>query len=442
MSTWAENAIFYHIYPLGFCGAPEENEGGDPEPRLDKLEEWIPHLKDLGVNALYLGPVFQSSRHGYDTIDYRRVDCRLGDNESFKALCEQLHDAGIRIVLDGVFNHVGRRFWAFEDVQKNGQSSPYCDWFENLNFGGPSPMGDPFWYEGWQGHFELVKLNLRNPAVRDHLLDAVCMWMDEFHIDGLRLDAADCVDPEFFKALRGRVKEKDPDFWLFAEIIHGDYNRWANGDMLDSVTNYECWKGIWSSLNTKNYFEIAHSLSRQFGPGGVYKNIYTYNFVENHDVDRLASTLTDPALLPNAYTILYTMPGAPSVYYGGEWAVEGKKAGGSDAPLRPCLELEEDTPLCKHLAALAKCREALPALRLGDYENVIIQNQQLLFKRTYNGQSVFVALNLSDEDYRFEMPCQIADLWDYLDGKQTECRNDGGRIHILMPPCSGRILAE
>ena len=329
--SWAQDAVFYHIYPLGFCGAPEYNDFANPVPRLDKLYDWIPHLKALGITAVYFGPVFQSTRHGYDTADYYRVDSRLGDNDSFAKLCDALHQNGIRVVLDGVFNHVGRDFWAFQDVQKNGQSSPYCGWFHNLNFGGPSPMGDPFWYDAWQGHYELVKLNLRHPDVVRHLLDAVGMWMDRFHIDGLRLDAADCVDFDFFRALKGYVRERNPDFWLMGEIIHGDYARWANPELLDSVTNYECWKGLWSAHNTKNYFEIAHSLQRQFGPGGIYKNLALYSFADNHDVNRLASQLTNRRHLENVYTILYTMPGIPSV--SGPW--RGRAPGSPTPPCAP-----------------------------------------------------------------------------------------------------------
>ena len=443
MSHWSQNAVFYHIYPLGFCGAPEFNTEPVPVPRLDKLREWVPHLKELGVNALYLGPVFQSTKHGYDTRDYNQLDARLGDNASFAALCGYLHENGIRVVLDGVFNHVGREFWAFRDVQEHGQSSRYCSWFQNLNFGGGSPMGDPFWYEGWGGHYELVKLNLRNPEVVDHLLSAVGMWMDTFHIDGLRLDAADCVDMDFFRILKGFTKGRDPDFWLMGEIIHGDYARWANPDMLDSVTNYECWKGLWSAHNSKNYFEIAHSLNRQFGPGGIYKGLSLYNFTENHDVDRLASTLTDPAHLPNVYTMLYTMPGVPSLYYGGEWAEPGKKAGGNDAPLRPCLKLAEmearDQSLCAHLTQLAAIRAAFPALREGDYENVVIKNEQLVFKRATPDQRVYVLLNLAHDEVPVEFPHGEPILQDVLNGDEVY-NNDGGRTYLPLPPCSAKIL--
>lgn len=443
MSHWSTDSVFYHIYPLGFCGAPEYNDFGQPVQRLEQLHDWIPHLKELGVNALYLGPVFQSVKHGYDTADYFQIDCRLGDNDSFAKLCQQLHENGIRVVLDGVFNHVGREFWAFKDVREKGQGSPYCGWFHNLNFGGPSPMGDPFWYDAWQGHYELVKLNLRNPDVVRHLLDAVAMWMDTFHIDGLRLDAADCVDFDFFRTLKGFVKDRNPDFWLMGEIIHGDYARWANPEMLDSVTNYECWKGLWSSHNDKNYFEIAHSLNRQFGPGGIYRNLILYNFADNHDVDRLASKLSDPAHLNNVYTLLYTMPGIPSLYYGSEWAIQGARTKTSDAALRPHLELKEmqalDQGLCAHLSQLSAIRSAFPALREGQYENVVIKNQQLVFRRATDSQRVYVVLNLEPQEVHVEFPHQEPVLQDVLHNDQI-FNNDGGRTWLPVPPCSARIL--
>ena len=443
MDHWINHAVIYHIYPLGFCGCPEYNPGGAPVSRLDKLRDWIPHLKALGVNTLYLGPVCQSVKHGYDTTDYYQLDCRLGDNDSFAALCDTLHANGIRVVLDGVFNHVGRGFWAFRDVQERGRDSRYCGWFQNLNFGGGSPMGDPFWYESWGGHYELVKLNLQNPEVRDHLLGAVGMWMDRFHIDGLRLDAADCVDLDFFRALRSYTKSRDPEFWLMGEIIHGDYARWANPELLDSVTNYECWKGNWSAHNTRNYFEIAHSLNRQFGPGGIYRGLTLYSFTENHDVDRLASTLTNPRHLSNVYTLLYTMPGVPSLYYGGEWAVEGKRTKWSDVDLRPCLDLGEmerrDQSLCGHLAKLAQLRAAFPALQVGDYENIVIKNEQLVFRRATPEQRVYILLNLAEQEAALEFPHNEPVLQDVLN-KDRIYHNDGGRTWLTIPPCSAMVL--
>lgn len=443
MSQWIKNSVFYHIYPLGFCGCPEYNDG-KVEYRLDKLIDWIPHLKEMGMNAVYLGPVFQSKKHGYDTSDYYNVDCRLGDNESFKRICDELHANGIRVVLDGVFNHVGRDFWAFKDVQKNGQCSPYCGWFQNLNFGGRSPYNDPFWYEGWSGCYDLVKLNLNNQDVVDHLIGAVGRWMDEFKIDGLRLDAADCIEPNFFRTLRRFCKEKDPEFWLMGEIIHGDYNRWANPEMMDSVTNYECYKGIYSSHNDKNYFEIAHSLQRQFANGGIYQNLYLYNFLDNHDVNRIGSTLNNINHINNVHTVLFTMPGVPSVYYGSEWAIEGKRTNNCDEMLRPCLEL--DSPLSKthtlvpHIGKLSALRRKFEALREGKFENVLIRNEQLVYRRFTDNQTVIVALNVNDSEYWVDFNvgggCVLTDV--LVDG--SEYKVEYNHANVMIPANGARIL--
>lgn len=198
---YINESVIYNIYPLGFCGAPKENDFKQ-EYRLDKIYGWIDHMKSMSVNALVFNPVFESSKHGYDTIDYKKIDCRLGDNESFKKICKTLHDNGIRIMLDGVFNHVGRDFFAFKDVRQNRENSRYASWFENVNFRNNSPYNDGFSYEGWAGYYDLVKLNLHNDEVVNYLLDCARFWIDEFDIDGLRLDAADCIDIEFFKKLK------------------------------------------------------------------------------------------------------------------------------------------------------------------------------------------------------------------------------------------------
>lgn len=440
--SYINESIIYNIYPLGFCGAPKDNDG-NLVYRLDKIYDCIEHLKKMSVNVLVFNPLFESSHHGYDTIDYRKVDCRLGDNNSFKKICKTLHDNGIRVILDGVFNHVGRDFFAFKDVQQNLGNSRYCNWFQNLNFGGSSPKGDPFWYEGWAGYYDLVKLNLQNDEVVNHLLDSVRFWIDEFGIDGLRLDAADCIDLEFFKKLRNVCKSKKPDFWLYGEITHGDYNRWANNELLDSVTNYECYKGIYSSHNDHNYFEIAHSLNRQFGNGGIYRNIYTYNFVDNHDVNRIASDLKDKNHLANVYTLMYTMPGVPSIYYGSEYGIEGKRTQHSDYELRPCLDLNNvgnaNYNLLNHIIKLGKVRLALDALKYGNFDNVNIMNEKLVYKRFTDNQTVFVAFNLTDHDEKigFDTGCN-AKLTDVLN--DNEVFDVNGYFELSMKPYSSRIL--
>lgn len=440
--SYINESVIYNIYPLGFCGAPKDNDG-KLVYRLDKIYDCIEHLKKMSVNVLVFNPLFESSHHGYDTIDYRKVDCRLGDNNSFKKICKTLHDNGIRVILDGVFNHVGRDFFAFKDVQQNLGNSRYCNWFQNLNFGGSSPKGDPFWYEGWAGYYDLVKLNLQNDEVVNHLLDSVRFWIDEFGIDGLRLDAADCIDLEFFKKLRNVCKSKKPDFWLYGEITHGDYNRWANNELLDSVTNYECYKGIYSSHNDHNYFEIAHSLNRQFGNGGIYRNIYTYNFVDNHDVNRIASDLKDKNHLANVYTLMYTMPGVPSIYYGSEYGIEGKRTQHSDYELRPCLDLNNvgnaNYNLLNHIIKLGKVRLALDALKYGNFDNVNIMNEKLVYKRFTDNQTAFVAFNLTDHDEKigFDTGCN-AKLTDVLN--DNEVFDVNGYFELSMKPYSSRIL--
>lgn len=440
--SYINKSVIYNIYPLGFCGAPRDNDG-NLVYRLDKIYDCIEHLKKMSVNVLVFNPLFESSRHGYDTIDYRKVDCRLGDNNSFKKICNTLHENGIKVILDGVFNHVGRDFFAFKDVQQNLGNSRYCNWFQNLNFGGRSPKGDPFWYEGWAGHYDLVKLNLQNDEVVNYLLDSVKFWIDEFDIDGLRLDAADCIDLEFFKKLRNVCKSKKPDFWLYGEITHGDYNRWANNELLDSVTNYECYKGIYSSHNDHNYFEIAHSLNRQFGNGGIYRNIYTYNFVDNHDVNRIASDLKDKNHLNNVYTLMYTMPGVPSIYYGSEYGIEGKRTQFSDYELRPCLDLNNvenaNYDLLSHIIKLGKVRLALEALKYGKFDNVNIMNEKLVYKRFTDNQTVFVAFNLTDHDESigFDAGCN-AKLTDVLN--DNEVFDVNGYFELPMKPYSSRIL--
>jgi cyclomaltodextrinase len=409
---WFFDSIFYHIYPLGLTGAPERNDFLQPPiPRLDQLHGWIAHLKALGINALYLGPLFESTAHGYDTADYYLVDRRLGTTETLSNLSAALHTNGIRLVLDGVFNHVGRDFWAFRDVQTRGWDSPYRDWFHNLRFDGRSPYNDPFTYEGWAGHYDLVKLNLGNPSVREHLFGAVAHWMDVFAIDGLRLDAADVIDPSFLQALAAFCRGRRPDFWLMGEIVHGDYRRLANPHMLDSVTNYECYKGLYSSLVDVNYFEIAYALNRQFGTGGQYRGLPLYNFADNHDVNRVASNLTKPAHLYPLYCLLFTMPGVPSIYYGSEWGLTGIRGNGNDRQLRPALDLTRarrsgsKPDLAEAIARLARVRHETPALRYGDYRQLFVSHEQLAFSRHMEGQQALVLLNASERPAAFDVPC-------------------------------------
>jgi len=449
MSHWSNDAVFYHIYPLGLTGAPERNDFSQPPvARLDQLHAWIPHLKELGINALYLGPLFASTAHGYDTVDYYHVDRRLGTDETLANLSAALHANGIRLVLDAVFNHVGRDFWAFRDVQARGPESPYRDWFQDLRFEGRSPYGDPFTYEGWAGHYSLVKLNLGNPSVREHIFGAVASWMEAFAIDGLRLDAADVIDADFLRALAAFCKARRPDFWLLGEIVQGDYRRLVNPGMLDSATNYECYKGLYSSLEAANYFEIAYALNRQFGESGLYRDLPLYNFVDNHDVNRVASNLKKPAHLYPLYCLLFTMPGVPSIYYGSEWGLEGRRTAHSDRALRPQLDLNEikqhpaQPRLAGEIARLAALRASLPALRYGEYRQLHVAPQQLAFARFTAQEHVVVLLNAAEAPVGFEVrvPGNFSGVVDLLNGDERFTLQQGRLKVEAVPACWGRVL--
>ncbi len=449
MNHWINDAIFYHIYPLGLCGAPAQNDfSSAPQARLEKIEGWLDHIQGLGANSLYLGPLFESSAHGYDTADYYWVDRRLGSNETLAHLSQAIHQRGMRLILDGVFNHVGRHFWAFRDVQSNLEASPYRDWFHGLRFDSASPYGDPFTYEGWNGNYDLVKLNLNNVHVREHLFGAIETWVREFDIDGLRLDAADCLDLDFLRALSGFCRGLRPEFWLMGEIIHGDYRRWANPDMLDAVTNYECYKGLYSSHADKNYFEIAYALKRQFGAGGLYQGMSLYNFCDNHDVNRVASNLLQQEHLYPLHILLFGMPGVPSIYYGSEWGIQGKRTNGSDAALRPYLDLAEmrraglQPDLPQAIARLADLRRNSPALRYGNYTQILVAHQQMAFMRAADGEQIVVAVNGESKaaPLQLRLPAGNAQtMLDLLNGNEP-FTSQGEIFTIPIPAYWGRVL--
>lgn len=372
---WYNEATIYQIYPLGLCGAPTENDGKQ-ESRIRKLISWIDEIKVVGADTVLLNPMFSSDRHGYDTRDYFQVDCRLGSNADLAEVCKAFHQAGLRVIFDGVFNHVGRGFWAFQDVQKKREESPYQDWFY-LDFQNNNAWNDGFSYQGWEGCYDLVKLNLQNPAVIHHQFEAIQSWIEQYDIDGLRLDVAYSLPLDYLEKLRGFVNGQKGDFLLLGETLHGDYNRWLSSGLCDSVTNYECYKGLWSSLNSGNLFEIAHSLGRQFGPEPwtLYQGAHLLSFLDNHDVTRIASQLTNPKHLRLAYALLFGMPGVPCIYYGSEWGILGRKTDG-DAALRPPLEQAEPNELtaycspgksqkgkqCALLWKLSKCADPKPTV--------------------------------------------------------------------------------
>ena len=446
MSVWYENAVFYHMYPLGMSGAPFENREETVTHRVEELGKWLPHIKNLGCTAIYIGPLFESTTHGYDTKDYKLVDRRLGDNDDFADFVKQAHQLDIRIVVDGVFNHTGREFFAFQDIQRNREGSRYCGWYKGINFGWNNPYNDGFGYEAWRNCYELVNLNLQNPEVKDYLFEVIRFWIDTFDIDGIRLDCADCLDFEFMKEMRRMTEAAKKDFWLMGEVIHGDYARWVNPEMLHSVTNYELHKGLYSGHNDHNYFEIAHTIRRQFDEnGGIYRGRILYSFVDNHDVDRIASKLQDKRHLKPVHTLLFTLPGNPSIYYGSEWGIPGSKSNGGDPALRPHLvleELEKNPPipgLEEYIAFLGRCRAEYPVIGRGRYRELLLTNRQYAFARIGQGEAVIAGVNNDDKEAELVIPLPMeAETLRNLETGE-ELKAEGGRVRVMLP-AGGSIL--
>ncbi|SFS01044.1 alpha-amylase family glycosyl hydrolase [Anaeromicropila populeti] len=443
--AWYEKAVFYHIYPLGLLNAPKQNEGAQLCERLQLLEDWIPHIKELGCTAIYLGPVFESATHGYDTSDYKTVDKRLGTNNTLKHFIEACHSADIRVILDGVFNHTGRGFFAFQDIKQHRESSPYTSWYKNINFWGNTEYNDGFSYENWGGHNLLVKLNQHNPEVISYICDVIRFWVSEFDIDGIRLDAADVLDFEFMKALRRVSNEVKPEFWLMGEVIHGEYCRWVNPDIFHSVTNYHLHKALYSGHNDHNYFEIAHTVKRLNDQlQGHASSLYT--FVDNHDVDRIASKVTNKAHLIPIYYLLYTLPGIPSLYYGSEFALEGRKINGSDDPLRPALDLKSlteeinDDFLLGLIRKLSTAKAEHDSLTYGQYIELLLTNRQYAFGRFTQTGGCITAVNNDDSPARIVVPLKGhgSNVVDLFTNQQILCENDNAIIELKAN--SGRLL--
>lgn len=440
--AWYDEAVFYHIYPLGMTGAPKQNPYGEPVHRLNTLLPWISHIKNIGCNAVYIGPLFESVGHGYETTDYKKLDSRLGTNEDLTNFVAECHKQGIRVILDGVFNHTGRDFFAFQDIKRNRENSQYKDWYCNVNFWGNNSFNDGFSYENWGGYDLLAKLNQHNPAVKDYICDVIRFWVSEFDIDGIRLDAADVMDFEYMKALRHVANEVKPEFWLMGEVIHGNYSRWANEGTLHSVTNYMLHKALYSGHNDHNYFEIAHTI--KYVSGMVGNNLKLYSFVDNHDVERIYTKLKNKAHFVPVHVMLYTLPGVPSLYYGSEFGIEGRKERFSDDSLRPALCYDDykdavKTNSCtKLIAALGKIRQNTPALCYGEYKELELQTTHFAYERALDGKSVITTVNNADNDV--SMNLQAGNSSEYvgaLTGQRVSV--NGGRIQVSVPANSGEI---
>jgi cyclomaltodextrinase len=394
---WSEHAIWWQLHPISFVG----------HAGLRRIEGWLDYVIELGCNGLALGPVFASESHGYDTIDHFRIDPRLGTEADFDHLIQSCHDRGIRVLLDGVLNHVGRAFPAFQDVLAKGAASRYAPWFRlDFTAGGP----DGFGYADFEGHAGLVALNHAEPAVRDYAVRVLSHWLDR-GADGWRLDAAYAVPPAFWRAVLGQVRRDHPAAWFVAEVIHGDYAALVRDGGPDSVTQYELWKAIWSSLNDGNFFELAWALGRH---DGFLAEFLPLTFVGNHDVTRLASKLTDPRHLAHAVVVLCTVGGVPSIYAGDELAFTGTKydRADGDAEIRPAFpagpgELATDGwPVYRLHQDLIGLRRRHGWLARAVTEVRHLTNRALAYQAVDpgGGPGLTVLLNTSDAAVDFPLP--------------------------------------
>ncbi|MBO2459225.1 alpha-amylase family glycosyl hydrolase [Actinomadura violacea] len=398
---WPDHAIWWHVYPLGFTGAEAAAlpPGAPPEHRLRRIAEWLDHLVALGCNGLALGPVFASETHGYDTVDHFRVDPRLGDEHDLLRLIEAASSRGVRVLLDGVFNHVGRGFPQFADVEARGAASPFAGWFV------PDGNGD---FRTFEGHHKLVVLNHEEPAVADHTVQVMSHWLER-GVDGWRLDAAYAAPQEFWRTVTDRVRARFPDAWLVGEVIHGDYAGIVESTGFDSVTQYELWKAIWSSLNDRNFFELAHALTRH---DGMLQTFVPQTFLGNHDVTRIASRLDDERHLTHALVILLTNAGVPSIYAGDEFAFHGikeEREGGDDA-IRPAFPGHPDetpghgAPYHRLHQDLIGVRRRHPWLVRAHTKVATLTNTALSYTVGQGDERLAVVLNVADEPAKADLP--------------------------------------
>ncbi len=434
MSSWTGSVIWWQVYPFGFLGAEKQAlpAGSEVRHRLPLLLPWLDYLVELGCNGLALNPVFASETHGYDVVDHFSIDARLGDDADIDELIAACHDRGIRVLFDGVFNHVGRGHAGFADVLQRRQASDHADWF---HIDWDADGHDGFGYRTFEGHGGLVSLNHDQPAVADYVVDVMTHWLAR-GIDGWRLDAAYAVPLPFWRAVTTRVRERFPDAWLVGEVIHGDFPDWVRDGGLNSVTQYELWKSIWSSLNDGNFFELSWTLERHREFCEVFSPL---TFVGNHDVTRIASKLTDPDTLPHALVLLFTLPGVPSVYYGDEQGFRGVKEdreGGDDEVRPPFPDRPEELsdlgePIFHLHQELIGVRRREAWIGTGRLEVVTLANEQLSYRVAGDdGAAVLVALNVGDEPFAFEVQGGTELLASDHGGDTAETSFDGGTVTV------------
>jgi len=441
MPGWVQDAVWWHVYPLGFVGAERETpDDGVVTSRLGRITAWLDYVVELGANGLALGPVFASSTHGYDTVDHSRIDPRLGNDADFDALVAAAHDRGLKVLLDGVFNHVGREHPAFRAVVEQGPDAPTAEWFR-LRWPADWRPGVEPGHDTFEGHGQLVALDHSSPAVADWVTAVMTSWLDR-GADGWRLDAAYAVPTSFWATVLPRVRAAHPEAYVVGEVIHGDYARVVQESTLDAVTQYELWKAIWSSLNDGNLHELAHALGRH---DGFLETFVPLTFVGNHDVTRIASRLDDVRHLPHALAVLFTVGGTPSVYAGDEQAFTGVKedrAGGDDAVRPPFPDSPDELApygrpthrLHQDLIGLRRRHRWLHTARTTPLHR---DNRQLSYAVAGAGERLVVALNLADG----EVTVPAAGAREVLAGEGSVRQPGTDRAAVLLPPHGWAVLS-
>ncbi|WEV58283.1 alpha-amylase family protein [Bifidobacterium sp. ESL0728] len=382
--------IWWQVYPLGFCGAPVRPQSDAQRlktPRLDRLINWLDYMKGMGCDGLLLGPIFDSDTHGYDTIDFYKIDPRLGDDEAFDRLVAACHQRGIALMLDGVFNHVGRDFPEFQRELKRAEGEVEAGKSVGHNsddmFSFFSAEDGTLDYKNFEGHAILPAFNHEASRVADLVTDVMTHWMRR-GVDAWRLDAATTVPSAFWAKVLPRVRREIPDAWFIGEAIHGDYPQFVRDSTIDTVTQYELWKAIWSSLKEANFFELDWCLKRH----DTFLETFTpQTFIGNHDVTRIASQIQDEEKLALAAVILFTVGGTPSVYYGDERAMLGDKTdgvGGDDIVRPEYPETPENLSLdgewmYRLTGQLAAIRSARPWMVDATTEPTLLENRHYAY---------------------------------------------------------------
>jgi len=440
MGNWIEHAVWWHVYPLGFVGAEREaSVGAGIAHRFAQLTPWLDYAVDLGASGILLGPIFASSTHGYDTIDHFQIDKRLGDGADFDAFIEAAHRRGLRVGLDGVFNHVGRECPIFQRAVAGDSHSPEASWF-HLTWPADAASGEAPDYATFEGHRQLVVLNHDEPAVVEYVTRVMMHWLDR-GADGWRLDAAYAIPRHFWKPVLSAVRAQHPGVYIFGEVMHGDYAGFVRETGVDAVTQYELWKAIWSALNDRNFFELAWALERH---NAMLDTFVPQTFIGNHDVTRIASQLLDERHLPHALVILMTCGGTPSIYAGDEQAFRGIKEhrpGGDDAirpgfPAAPADLAPFGWPIYRLHQELIGLRRRHPWLHKARSRTVELRNTDLVFETFYEGKRLWVALNLADAPIVRAIPVGV----DKLAGN-FETRRRDVTTEIALPPHGWGILA-